>query len=106
MGVLKTGLKLVGSAALGTIGVASTLLRQGAYAVGSDELANFMGSIQDASFNTIQDMWTSDEKKTSGYYEDQMVRSVEREESAARSGEAQRRDYERMKERVEKEKER
>lgn len=104
MGVLKTGLKLVGSAALGTIGVASTLLRQGAYAVGSDELANFMGSIQDASFNTIQDMWTSDEKKTSGYYEDQMVRSVEREESAVRSGEAQRREYERMKERVEKEK--
>ena len=106
MGILKTGLKLVGSAALGTAGVASAILRTAASAAGSDELADAIGSIQDASFNKIQDMWTPDEKKTEAYYERQDERSMERAESAARSGEAKRRDYERMKAKAEREKNR
>ena len=104
MGILKTGLKLVGSAALGTVGVASAVIRQGAYAVGSEELADFVGGIQDASFDTIRDMWTPDEKKTDAYYEAQAERKDARRESAQRSGEAYRRDYERAKEKAEREK--
>lgn len=98
MGVLKTGLKLAGSAALGTAGIASTVLRSAACATGNDELASIIGSVQDKSFETIRDMWTPDEKKNAAYYEAQAERSARREESAYHSGEATRRDYERMQE--------
>ena len=98
MGVLKTGLKVVGSAALGAAGIASTILRGVASAAGSEELADAIGSIQDKSFETIRDMWTPDEEKTEAYYEAQAERSMERAESAARIGEQKRREYERMKE--------
>ena len=103
MGILKTGLKLIGSAALGTAGIASAVLRTAVSAAGSDELADAIGGIQDASFNKIQDMWTPDEKKDENYYERQCEKSIERAESAARMGEAKRREYERMKEKVERE---
>ena len=103
MGILKTGLKIVGSAALGVTGVASTLLRTAASAAGSDELADMIGSVQDASFNKIQDMWTPDENKDDAYYERQCARSEERAESAARIGEAKRQEYEQLKERAERE---
>lgn len=98
MGLLKTGLKVVGSAALGAAGVASTLLRAAANAAGSDELADVIGSIQDKSFETIRDMWTPDEEKTEEYYEAQAERSMQRAETSARIGEQKRCEYERMKE--------
>ena len=98
MSILKTGLKVLGSAALGTAGVASTILRKCACASGNDELANIMGNIQDKSFNTIQDMWTPEEKRTDAYYENQLYRSEERAEYAMRDGEKLRSDYEKMKE--------
>ena len=104
MGILKTGLKLVGSAALGTAGIASTILRSCASAAGNDELADVIGEVQNKSFNTIQDMWTSDEKKTEAYYEAQAEKSAERSENAFRSGESKRREYERMKEKMNKDK--
>lgn len=104
MGILKTGLKLVGSAALGTAGIASAVLRTAAVASGSDELADVIGNIQDKSFDKIRDIWTPEEKKTDEYYEAQAERSADRAESAAREGEAFRRKYERMKEQAEKEK--
>ena len=40
MGILKTGLKLVGSVALGATGVASTVLRGMVSATGNDGLAD------------------------------------------------------------------
>lgn len=101
MGILKTGLKLIGSAALGTAGIASAILRTAACAAGSDELADAIGSIQDKSFDTIRDMWTPDEAKNEEYYEAQAERSIARAENAARTGEAKRREYERMKEKAE-----
>ena len=103
MGILKTGLKLVGSVALGTVGVASTILRTAANAAGSDGLADAIGNIQDKSFDTIRDMWTPEDKKTEEYYEAQAERSMERTENAARNGEIKRREYERMKEKIERE---
>lgn len=103
MEILKTGLKLVGSAALGTAGIASAILRTAASAAGSDELADVIGTIQDASFNKIQDIWTPDEEKDEKYYERQGERSMERAEYATRSGEAKRNEYERMKAKVERE---
>lgn len=103
MGILKTGLKLVGSVALGATGVASTILCTAASAAGADELADVIGSIQDASFNKIQDMWTPDEEKDDSYYERQEEKQMERRESAARSGETKRNEYERMKAKAERE---
>ena len=99
MGFLKTGLKLAGSAALGATGIASAILRTAASAAGSDELADAIGSLQDKSFDKIQDMWTPDEEKDEKYYERQAEKSMERAESAARLGEQKRREYESMKER-------
>lgn len=104
MSLLKTGLKIAGSAALGTAGIASTILRTAACATGKDELASALGSVQDKSFETIRDMWTPDEKKDEKYYEDQAERCARREESAYRSGEAKRQEYERMKESLDTEK--
>ena len=97
MEILKTGLKLAGSAALGTVGLASTLLRQLAYATGSDEVAALVGGIQDASFEAIHDMWTPEEERTDAYYEAKGERAMCRAESAARAGEKVRREYERRK---------
>lgn len=101
MEILKTGLKLIGSAALGTAGIASTILRTVASAAGSDELADVIGCIQDASFNKIQDIWTPDEEKDETYYERQDEKSIKRAETAAQLGETKRREYERLKEKVE-----
>lgn len=98
MGILKAGLKIVGSTALGTAGVASAILRKCAYAAGSEELANIIGSIEDKSFDTIRDMWTSDDQKNENYYEAQAERQAEREENARRSGEAMKREYDKAKE--------
>lgn len=95
---MKTGLKLAGSAALGAAGIASAILRTAASAAGSDELADTIGSIQNKSFDKIQDMWTPDEEKTEEYYERQAEKRVTRAEQAARLGEEKRREYERMKE--------
>ena len=103
MGLLKTGLKLVGSAALGAAGVASTVLRTVASAAGSDELADVIGDIQNKSFETIRDMWTAEEEKTEEYFEAREERRVERAENAARLGEQKRREYEHMKEKMERE---
>lgn len=100
MGLLKTGLKVIGSTALGAVGVVSAVARVGASAVGIDGLADGIGTIQDASFETIRDMWTPDEKKTEEYYEAKAERSAERAENAARSGEVKRREYERIKEKM------
>ena len=98
MGILKVGLKIVGSTALGTAGIASAILRKCAYAAGSEELANAIGNIEDKSFDTIRDMWTSDDEKNEKYYEAQAERQAERAENAMRSGEAMRREYEKAKE--------
>lgn len=104
MGILKTGLKVIGSATLGAVGIASAVVRVGASAIGVDILADGIGVIQDASFEAIRDMWTPDKKKTDKYYEAKAERSAERAENAARSGEAKRREYERMKEKMNREK--
>lgn len=97
MGILKTGLKLVGSVALGATGIASTVLRGAASAAGNDELADAIGRVQDGSFEKIRDMWTPEEKKDDAYYDAQAERSISRAESATRRGEQIRREYERSK---------
>ena len=60
MGILKTGLKLVGSAALGAAGVASAILQNVAETAGGDGLAELSGAIKTASFNGIRNMWDLD----------------------------------------------
>lgn len=97
MGILKTGMKLVGSVALGATGIASTLLRSVACASDNDALADTIGNIEDKCFESIRDMWTPDEKKTEEYYEAKEERSQKRAENAARSGEARRKEYEELK---------
>ena len=98
MGLLKFVGKTIGSAALVVTGTASALVRQCAYAAGNDELGDAIGGLQDKSFDTIRDMWTPDEEKDEKYYENQAERSADRTESAIRSGEAKRREYEHLKE--------
>lgn len=102
MGILKTGLKVIGSGALISVGVVSTVVRAGASALGADGLAGGIGTIQDASFETVRDMWTPDEKKTDEYYERKAERSAERAENAVNYGESKHREYERMKEKMNK----
>ena len=102
MGLLKFVGKTIGSAALVVTGTASALVRQAAYAAGNDELGDAVGNLQDKSFDTIRDMWTPDEEKDEEYYERQAERSADRTQSAIRSGEAKRREYERLKEQREK----
>ena len=97
MGLLKFVGKTIGSAALVVTGTASAIVRQAVYAAGNDELGDAIGKLEDKSFDTIRDMWTPDEKKDEDYYERQVERRADRTESAIRSGEAQRREYERMK---------
>jgi hypothetical protein len=63
-----------------------------------DALADAVGSLEDKSFNTLEDMWTPDEEKTDEYYEAQAEKSGRRAESAQRNGEARRREIERMRE--------
>ena len=79
MGLLKGALKVVGSAALVVSGTASAIIRQAANAAENSELESLMGRAQDASFNKIKDMWTSDEKKDDAYYEKQDDASIRRE---------------------------
>ena len=98
MGILKTGLKLVGSVALGAVGLASTVVRTCASGAGMDGVAEVVGSIQDKSFDTIQDMWTPDEKKNDEYYERRCEKSEQRRESAQRNGQRQREKIERARE--------
>ena len=93
MGLLKIGLKIIGSAALVTTGVASTVLRTCSVAAGKDELADNLGGIQDMSFDTIRDMWTPDEKKDDKYYEAQAERSADRADNAMRAGNKLRQEY-------------
>ena len=97
MGIIKGIGKVVGSVALGATGVASAILRVCASGAGMDEVADAIGSIQDKSFDKIQDMWTPDEKKTEDYYMAQAAKSAERAQTAARIGEEKRREYERKK---------
>lgn len=103
MGIFTTGLKIVGSVALGSVGLASSALRGVANAVGADIIADGIGLIEDKSFNTIQDIWTSEDEKDEAYYEAQAAKSEQRAESAARTGERKRKEYEQMKEKAEKE---
>ena len=100
MGILKGCAKLVGSVALGATGVASSVLRACASAAGMDEVADVIGTIQDKSFDTVQDMWTPDDQKTDDYYEAREEKHMQRAETAARVGETKRREYERMKEKA------
>lgn len=97
MSFLKGLGKVVGTTVLGATGVASTVLRGVASAAGMDAVADVIGNVQDKSFDTIQDMWTSEEEKTEEYYEKQMEKHADRAESAVRYGEQKRREYERMK---------
>ena len=97
MGLINLIGKTVGTVLLGSAGIASTLLRECACAAGKDELADAIGNIQDKSFETIRDMWTSEENKTESYYIEQTELSADRAKSAARAGEAKRREYERLK---------
>ena len=99
MGILKGCAKVVGSVVLGTTGVASAVLRAVASGAGMDEVADAIGSVQDKSFDKIQDMWTPDEKKTDEYYENREEKHAERAQTAARIGTEKRQEYERMKER-------
>lgn len=103
MGILKTGLKLVGSAALGATGLASTILRGCVNAAGMDELAEAIGTVQNKSFDTIQDMWTPDNQKNDEYYEAREEKHFDRADSARRIGESKRREYERLREKAENE---
>ena len=96
MGILGKGLKLLGSAALGAVGVASTVVRACASGAGMDEVADFVGEIQNKSLDTVRDMWTPDEEKTEEYYEAMADRQQARAESAMRTGEQYRRKCEKM----------
>ena len=100
MSFLKGCAKLVGSAVLGATGVAATVMRTAASGAGMDEIADMIGTVQDKSFNTIQDMWTPEEAKTEEYYEKQAINSARRAESAYNTGEQKRREIERMKEKM------
>ena len=104
MGLLKFVGKTIGSAALVVTGTTAALLRTAACAAGKEETAETAGSIQDASFEKIREMWTpkkhfATEEEAEEYYEAQEQareeRSVARAESAARDGEQLRRDQER-----------
>ena len=97
MGLLKGALKLAGSAALAATGAAATLAREAGSATGSDVLSDVAGTIQDASFEKIRDMWTPDEKKDDAYYEAQAKRSERRAEDAERKGSQFRKQYEKEK---------
>ena len=100
MGFLKGCAKVVGSVALGATGVASALLRTCVSGAGMDEVADFIGTLEDKSFETIENMWTPEEERTEAYYEAQSEKSVARAEYAARSGEQKRKEIERMKEKA------
>lgn len=103
MGILETGLKLVGSVALGAVGVASTVVRTCASGAGMDGVAEVVGSLQDKSFDTIRDMWTPDEEKNEEYYEQMAERSQQRRENAQRNGQRQREKIEKAREKMNKE---
>ena len=95
--ILMTGLKVVGSAALGTVGVVSHAFRSAVYATGHEEAADFIGSIEDGSLNAIRDMWTPEDERTDQYYEDMDEKSERRRASAEREGERFRKEYEEAK---------
>lgn len=59
-GLLKGALKLAGSAALGAVGVAATVAREAGNLTGSELLSDLAGTVQDASFETVRDMWGMD----------------------------------------------
>ena len=98
MGLLKTGLKVVGSVALCAGGITSKVLRQCACATDKYEAADTLGNLEDKCFETIRDMWTPQEKRDETYYEKQNERSMERYESAMREGEKLRQQLEHKKE--------
>lgn len=61
MGLLKTGLKLVGTAALVVTGSASTVLKGVADAAGVEIGSELFDATKNASFDGIRNIWNSDE---------------------------------------------
>lgn len=61
MGLLKTGLKLVGTAALVVTGTASTVLKGVSEAAGVEIGSELFGATKDASFDGIRNLWNSDD---------------------------------------------
>ena len=96
MGFLKGCAKAVGSVALGAAGLTSAVLRACASGAGMDGVAEAIGTIEDKSFETIQNMWTPEEERTEEYYQEQEERSMRRRENAERSGAQQRAKIEKM----------
>lgn len=94
MGLLDGTLKLAGSVVLAATGVVATVAREAGNATGIDILTDVAGTIQDASFEKIRDMWTPDDEKDDAYYEAQAERSERRATSAEHTGQQFRKRYE------------
>lgn len=60
MGLLKTGLKLVGTAALVVTGTASTVLKGVSEAAGVEIGSELFTATKDASFNGIRSIWNNE----------------------------------------------
>lgn len=70
MGLLKGALKVAGTTVLGAAGLAAGLagiIAGSGSMPGSDELADVLKTVREASFNRIGDMWTPDEEKDDLY---------------------------------------
>ena len=111
MGLLKFVGKTIGLTVLVVTGTTAALLRAAACAAGKEGTAETAGSIQDASFEKIREMWThkkdfASEEEAEEYYEAQAQareeRSATRAENAARNGEQFSRDQERARAKYEK----
>lgn len=61
MGLFKTMAKVVGTVALTTTGVASTVLKGVADAAGVEIASDVLGAVKDGSFDGIRSMWDGDE---------------------------------------------
>ena len=97
MGLLDGTLKLAGSVVLAATGVVATVARAAGNATGIDILTDVAGTIQDASFEKIRDMWTPDDEKDDAYYEAQAKRSERRAADAEYRGSQFRKQYEKEK---------
>ena len=82
MGLLKFVGKTIGTATLVVTGTASAVVRKVANMADNSELESIFGRAQDASFNKIKDMWTTDERKDDKYYNNQETKSEERSYNA------------------------
>ena len=58
MGILKGGLKIIGSAVLVVTGTASAILKGGSDAIGLEIGSQLFGVTKNASFNGIRSMWS------------------------------------------------